>query len=161
MSRADPVGPDEVRLVFFRIHGDWDEYSGYAVPLGVNGHLAGSLAHGGFFFVDVPAGPASLEAPHESPLYPACKILVSVDAGATVYLEVTPRTRFLGAGIAGSTAGIALAGTLTGAVLAGVAGDILASTVESWNEACGGPFQFQPVEEATARYRLENAEWSR
>ena len=162
MSRAGPVLPDQARLVFFRANGHgWDQYSGYAVPVGVNGRRAGTLAHAGFFYVDVPAGPAELEAPHGSWAYPACRVRVSVDPGAAVYIEIAPRSRFLVAGIAGSVAGITLAGSLSQAALAGAAGDVAASAAESWGQACGGPFRFQPVEEATARVRLEDAEWSR
>lgn len=169
---------DHVRVVVMRPRDRDDGGNGGRAVVRIDGELEGAVAYGGYFFVDRPVGPFTLEASGRYATLGTCELQIEARPGATVFLDLGPRLAYQLAGLAGSTAG-ALAGAAavpqsvitleqvifnsgTAAMAAGaVAGEAAAVAVVGRRRPCGGPYQLDPLAEAQALERLDGLGWSR
>jgi len=165
----DPVASGKSRIVLLRPNNRYDDYSLSKAVVKLNDAKAGKLAYGGFLQLDVDAGDVAVKVQAKNALYGTCELRFATEPGATVYLDVAPRTASVVAGAIGTLAGAAAVNAPAEAGLnqvplgqgaaetavGGTVGDAAASAAESYGKTCGGPYKLTPLHASAALEQLE------
>jgi len=182
ISTATPLNRDDLRLVFLRPKDRDDGGNGGAATIRIDEEKVGGLAYGGFFFVDLPSGAHSLEVSGRYRTFGSCQLELTAMTGATVYVDVGPRTAYMVASLVGTVVGGAAGFAVvpnseigletlpvemivnegTVALAAGsVAGEAVAVKIEGSGKPCSGPYQIVPMSEQDAVARVQGLVWSK
>lgn len=171
LAKTGPLPEGSGRIVLLRSDDLANRNIASPVYVRIQEDLIGKLAYRGFLIAQIPAGDVVLKASAKSRMHGVCELPVSVSSGATLYVDVDPRSEYQVADIVGAIVGGAVLASAPSTVgvgdlaeslvvepavagAAGAAATAATAAAEGAGKRCAGPFRLAPLSEAAALTEL-------